>query len=424
MVLPKIAVAQLGARRHYQQPVLLHQLGCLEALYTDFYAGDSWPARLLHHPQIEMHLPGSIKRVADRYDPALKDAKVVYFPSLAYQYAKTLKQLKGKSPSATFAATGKAFCHRIIQHGLGNADTIYGFNSASLELFQYAKQQGLRCILDQTLAERFYYYQLMQAEECRWPSWSISPFILTDADRELAEREQQEQDLADHIICGSDFVKLSLIARGLSPEKITVVSLGRIKELELTEAGTSVSEDSQFPWSKRSEGLHILFAGSVGLRKGIPYMLEALRQLKGKIPFACKVAGSIELQPDVLTQYSDVCEFLGRIPRSEMATLYGWADVFVLPSLCEGSAMVTYEALQYGLPIIVTQNTGSIIRDGIDGWIVPVQDADAITKSVIDLFEKGHNPNFTEKLLIYYKQSYNYGVGKFKDAVLSNSPNI
>jgi glycosyltransferase involved in cell wall biosynthesis len=65
-----------------------------------------------------------------------------------------------------------------------------------------------------------------------------------------------------------------------------------------------------------------------------------------------------------------------------MAGYYGWADVFLLPSVCEGSATVTYEAMGAGLPVIATPNTGSVVRDGTDGFIVPVRDADAVVAKV------------------------------------------
>ena len=73
-----------------------------------------------------------------------------------------------------------------------------------------------------------------------------------------------------------------------------------------------------------------------------------------------------------------------------MKELYAWANVFVLPSICEGSAMVTYEALSWGLPIITTYNTGSIVRDNIDGFIVPIRDSQAIANKLMHLY---HNPS-------------------------------
>jgi len=68
-----------------------------------------------------------------------------------------------------------------------------------------------------------------------------------------------------------------------------------------------------------------------------------------------------------------------------MAAQYGWADVFLLPSLCEGSATVIYEALGYGLPVVCTPNAGSVVRDGLEGFIAPVRDATAIARRIEEL---------------------------------------
>jgi glycosyltransferase involved in cell wall biosynthesis len=71
-------------------------------------------------------------------------------------------------------------------------------------------------------------------------------------------------------------------------------------------------------------------------------------------------------------------ELLGAVPRSEIFNHYTWADVFLLPSICEGSATVIYEALAAGLPVICTANAGSVVRDGIEGFIVSVGNYEAI----------------------------------------------
>ena len=61
---------------------------------------------------------------------------------------------------------------------------------------------------------------------------------------------------------------------------------------------------------------------------------------------------------------------------------YADADLFVYPSLHEGSAFATYEALASGLPVIATPNTGSVVRDGTDGYLVPVRDVDALMAKI------------------------------------------
>jgi glycosyltransferase involved in cell wall biosynthesis len=378
---PKVAVAQLGARKHYQEPLLIKQWGMLDTLYTDFYAGNIPILPLLKQPIIVNRLPQIFKQALERYEPGLNSARVIHFPILGYQYAQKLRQAKGKDLSSIFIWANSTFNNSILQRGLGDANVIYGFNGASLELFQYAKQQGIKCILDQTLAERSLVHQLMVEEENFWDGWSNLPFTVSAADLELAQREQQEQDLADHIICGSQFVKDSLIARGVESKKITVVALGRIKESQ-----TSQNIVQRSIPKERGDGLRILFAGEVGLRKGIPYLLEALKQLKEKIPFTCKIAGGISIHPQKVAEYSHVADFLGRVTRSRMAKLYAWADVFVLPSICEGSAMVTYEALNWKLPIITTNNAGSVVRNGVDGFLVPIRTLEDIAHKLLTIY--------------------------------------
>ncbi|MFN6572154.1 glycosyltransferase family 4 protein [Dendronalium sp. ChiSLP03b] len=411
---PQVLVAQLGARKHYQEPLLFHQWGILNRLYTDFYSGHSLLANLLRHPYFYNRLPNFIKKGLERNEPNLKSAKIVHFPIFGYRYVKALNKASPQQASQIFVEGGKEFCQRIIKNGLGEIDTIYGFNSACLELFEYAKSCGIRCILDQTLADYSLVHKLLLEEEEHWQGWSLTPFTVSDADLELMQREHREQDLANRIICGSNFVKDSLLARGVDSHKISVVPLGRLKD----EKSMRHQPLTQTP-QERGDELRILFVGSVGLRKGIPYLLEALRQIKGKIPFTCKVAGSLEIKPERIAEYSDVCDFMGRIPRSKVKDLYTWADVFVLPSICEGSAMVTYEALSAGVPIITTYNSGSIIRDEIDGFIIPMRNIELIVEKLVKIYLKPSNDfNKIDKNQEYLKHTIQESENKLQQVLM------
>jgi alpha-maltose-1-phosphate synthase len=64
-------------------------------------------------------------------------------------------------------------------------------------------------------------------------------------------------------------------------------------------------------------------------------------------------------------------------------------DVLVFPSLFEGFGLVIGEALSQGLPVITTANTGGpdILRDGQDGFIVPIRDSEAIAQRLLQLHE-------------------------------------
>ena len=93
------------------------------------------------------------------------------------------------------------------------------------------------------------------------------------------------------------------------------------------------------------------------------------------------MVGPVGLLPGRGQELSRHVQVSGSVPRSEVIRHFDWADVFLLPSLCEGSATVTYEALAAGLPVIATPNTGSIVEDGISGFIVPARDSDAIVNA-------------------------------------------
>ena len=61
--------------------------------------------------------------------------------------------------------------------------------------------------------------------------------------------------------------------------------------------------------------------------------------------------------------------------------------MFVLPTLAEGSAEVTYEALAAGVPVITTKSAGSVVRDGVEGRIVPERDPEALVYAIEELVQ-------------------------------------
>jgi glycosyltransferase involved in cell wall biosynthesis len=75
------------------------------------------------------------------------------------------------------------------------------------------------------------------------------------------------------------------------------------------------------------------------------------------------------------------------VPRERIHEEFAAADVFVLPSLAEGSAEVTYEALAAGVPVVTTVAAGSVVRDGVEGRIVPERDPEALADAIARIVE-------------------------------------
>ena len=70
-----------------------------------------------------------------------------------------------------------------------------------------------------------------------------------------------------------------------------------------------------------------------------------------------------------------------------METYLSQATIHIFPSQLEGSAKVTYEAAACGLPQVVTRESGDVVRDGIEGIIVPPGDVNAIAGAIEHFYQ-------------------------------------
>ena len=357
----RFAVAQLGARMHYAVPRIFHRVGRLETLYTDFAAVGAW--------QYLRPLPW--RRLWSRTPEGIPAERIVQFPALALACALGQRMIGRESRSLRFwMETGRRFGRAVARHGFGGASAVYAYHSAALESFQAARERGLFCVLEQAVAPRSVLWRILADEAEAWPEWE-GPAEPDSSG--FAAREAAEWALADRIVCGSQFVADSLGRAGAPVERCAVVPygvdwLGGAKEARGARSAPSASG---------AAGLRVLFCGAVGLRKGVPYLLDAARRLS-RHRFQFRLVGAAPLPPRILRELARLSELTGSVPRPDMAAHYRWADVFVLPALCEGSATVCYEALAAGLPVITTPNAGSVVRDGVDGFLVPIRDAGAI----------------------------------------------
>ncbi|NET52456.1 MAG: glycosyltransferase family 4 protein [Merismopedia sp. SIO2A8] len=348
---------------HYAVPRLLYQTGLLDHFYTDICAVKGWPRLLnLLPPSLQ---PSGVRRLLGRVPQGIPPQHITAFNRLGWSYAKRLRQAHTAAErTAAFLWSGERFCQLVLQQGLTSSAGIYTFNSAGLEIMQTARQRGIRTVVEQTIVPRAVEYQLLKTEHDKFPGWEV-PISEHSCLQDYIAREQAEWNAADMILCGSTFVKQGIATCGGPAERAYVVPYG-----------------IDYPPTRLHRPAHggplrVLTVGGVGLRKGSPYLLEAAKQLKGRAIF--RLVGSIDglLEP---TKVELAChtELMGSVPRSTILDHYQWADVFLLPSICEGSATVVYEALTTGLPVICTTNTGSVVRDGVDGFIVPIRDTEAI----------------------------------------------
>jgi len=182
----------------------------------------------------------------------------------------------------------------------------------------------------------------------------------------LHERRLRDLALADRVLVPSDHIALALVRHGTPAEKLRVIPYAadcrRFRPLD----GKRHGPDCTF-----------LFAGGISQRKGIKYLLDAWRLIR-RPGWRLQLLGPLPSDLAPLEPYLESVEPLGRVSHAEMPARMAEADVFVFPSLFEGSAVVTYEALACGLPSVVTPDAGSVVRDGLEGFVVPPRDVETL----------------------------------------------
>ncbi len=245
-----------------------------------------------------------------------------------------------------------------------------GFGNSALER---ARESGAICLVDHSAAAPNF---LRQVDEDIYGRWGDSYSKVADFD--LAKWTLVEQDIqnADHIIANSGFVKRTLeIYNNIDPNRISVVPMGVNTDLFRPREQASSEVD---PFT-------ILSVGGISYRKGVYYLIEAYKKLNLPNAKLVLVGAPGDAHALLKTSEGDI-DYIPHLPHTELVSLYQSGSVFVFPSLAEGSALVTYEAMASGLPLVTTFEAGSVVRDGLDGFIVPAKDVDALAEKIHFLY--------------------------------------
>lgn len=361
-------VAQLGARRHYAIPRLLHAEGMLERLHTDVCATRGWPRWLAAAIPRPLR-PSSLRRMADRNPRGVPSSRIRSHDWVGlWNHLRRRRARTAEQRALVDLSCRMEFAKAVAREGLGEADAVYTFDGAALEILELARRQGLPGILDQCIAARSSVVEILEREREAFPD--LGSNLVADPGGRIAERERAEWSVADVVLCGSEFVKETIRAAGGPVEKVVVAP-----------SGVDAPQIAPLKGSPPRRPLRVLFVGEVGLRKGAHYLIEAARELE-PTGVTCRLVGTIQFRNSYLARIPANVRLCGAVPRSEIAAHYEWADLFCFPSLCEGSALVTYEALSKGLPVVTTPNAGSVVQDGVDGFLIPPRDAPAIVASI------------------------------------------
>jgi len=394
----RISVIQLGARRNYSIPLALNGIGRLSKLYTDFFFDYSGILMKFIRFISGMFGGGPLSRVLSRTVTGL-DMSVVsrsFLLGLRVFFAERTCSKSKLQVEQLYAAT--ALSRRFFHDGAISTEAVWGFNGASLLLFTVAKQNKILCILDQVSLPA-----VVEANIGRDLGFDGVNQQHHDGPTNLmATVESLEWSLADYIIVGSDFVKKSLVNFSVDKKKITVIP-----------SSVDINTFRPIAYPTKYDGnrnLRVLFVGRVSRAKGTGFLLEAAKHLANE-KIEIKLVGNIIDLQEQITSLSDVVTAVGHVSYSDIVKYYQWADVFCFPSCFEGSASVTYEALACGLPVITTVNAGSVVRHGIDGFIIPVGCAQSVYDAIKQYLDRPellgvHRDNVLDNRLLLGADGY------------------
>jgi starch synthase len=249
---------------------------------------------------------------------------------------------------------------------------VIAHDTSALVTLRTARSLGSITVLNQVIGHLTVGDRILSEEAQRHPEWADS--LHAGAPQWLIEQCQSEAREADHILAPSDYVKDTLIEIGVDPERIHILPFGvRLDRFKPPEG------------PKRSDGkLRLLYVGQISQRKGLKYLLEAVRLLDDPAIELTLVGGMVGAGAG-LKPYEGWFRHVPNVPHHEVQRLFQEADLFVYPSLHEGSANAIFEAMATGLPVITTRNSGSMVRDGVEGYIVPIRDPDALAARIAEL---------------------------------------
>lgn len=363
-------VSQEGSRESYAVPLAFHRLNMLRLFYADIWCR--------HGRGILGRGPGGARALATRFHAGIPSDRVVSF-SLAGIFSRAA--LHFQRPHACPAALANEYCRfgrwfalRVRQH-LKNLeveperDLFFGFNTNCLETLELLKDRRVFTVVDQVDPARLH-DEAVRAEGELWPGWAQAPGGKPES---YWERLKAEWAAADLVLVNSEWSGTALLKQGVLREKIIIVPLA-------IDLGAHVASEPVKP----GKTLKVLWLGSVILSKGIQYLAEAARLLKGQdIEFL--VAGPVGISDRAVQTFPPNMKVLGRVTRDKLGEVYRQAHVFVLPTISDGFAVTQLEAMARGLPVVTTPNCGRVVADGVDGFIVPARDGKALADALARL---------------------------------------
>lgn len=249
-------------------------------------------------------------------------------------------------------------------------DLVHAWPGAAIRTIRVAREFGIPTVLERPNAHTAYAFHAA-AEESKRCGINLPKGHDHAYDQWRLRQEMAEYAECDFLLCPSDFVVRTFVERGTPESKILRHRYGYDPE-RFSPGQTDLG-------GAGSPRMTAIYAGVCEPRKGLHYILEAWHA--SGVRDDCKLLICGEFVPgyaECLREWLDhpSIEVLGH--RSDLPDQMRKADVFLLSSVEEGSALVTYEAMASGCVPLVSDATGAPCIDGESGLIHPMRDVSCL----------------------------------------------
>jgi glycosyltransferase involved in cell wall biosynthesis len=257
----------------------------------------------------------------------------------------------------------------------GRIDLVHTWPLGARRTLEAAARLGIPTVLERPNAHTRFAYEAVQAE-CERLGIELPPDHEHAFNEEVLRREEQEYELADALLCPSEFVVKTFLDEGAPPEKLVRHVYG-------------FDEQTYFPSPEPrdpAQGLTVLYVGVAAVRKGLHFALEAWLRSPASEDGTLLVAG--ELLPDYGRLLADQLahpsvRVLGH--REDVPELMRTSDILVLPSIEEGFGLVCAEAIGSGCVPLVSDACTDVCLHGENALVHRAGDVDQLEKQLTAL---------------------------------------
>jgi glycosyltransferase involved in cell wall biosynthesis len=297
-------------------------------------------------------------------------ANVRVRPTLAWGKARISYKLLGTMRAC---ALHDYIVSRRLEKLAGQIDIIHTWPLGALRTLKTAARLGIATVLERQNAHTRFAYEVVQ-KECERLGVVLPPNHEHAYKADVLQKEEEEYQLADRLLCPSEFVLRTFTERGVSEAKLARHQYGFDEKIYYPDPN---------PRNNDKSGLSMLYVGGCAPRKGLHYALEAWLQSPAHREGTFMIAGAFvpgyaEKLSAMLSHPS--VKVLGH--RKDVPDLMRKSDILVLPTIEEGSALVTSEARGSGCVLLVSEAAGAICKHMENALVHRVGDVKALTEHI------------------------------------------